>query len=128
VGLGFIVAFNYSFFSIVDLKGDEGYERYRSYVPTSKNACDYAREGMNPGLSGSASPQAVADLCDRADTLEILEGVSLPLGIALGAIGLVLIGTSDSVKGSANDAQKSAWTADVQAGAQGAGLRLGARF
>jgi hypothetical protein len=71
----------------------------------------------------------VEDLCDEAESLEILRNVAIPIGAVATVVGLVLIGTSDTVNGTANDAEQAGdWRLHVGAGPTGANAAVTVSF
>ena len=129
LGAGAYVAFNYAAFRMNDLRSDESFDAYRAGFVTGDNVCDMAREGRQSPTPGAPSPETVADVCDEADSMEILQAVFAPTSVALGVLSLILILTSDTVSGPEDEeAKESAWTLQVQTAKEGGGLGLSVRF
>ena len=98
-GMGFVVAFNYAFFRLNDVVMSDSMKAFRQGVPSGESSCDRARAGTAVSAPDAPSPGEIADLCDEADSMEALRNAALPIGLALGILGVVLIGTSDTVNG-----------------------------
>lgn len=129
VGAAVLTVFHYAFFSLNGVARDDAMKSYRDGVLEGESSCDQARAGLPSSAAGAASPQEVADLCDEADALETLRNVTLPIGLVAALVGLVLIGTSDTVNGDAeSDDQARAWRLQVGAGPRGGGATVSVSF
>ena len=81
------------------IRNDPTFDAYRANFPPNVNACDQAKDGVkSPGL-GSVDPAAVADLCSRASTREIIQAVTFPVAAVAVGVGAYLLGTSSLAGG-----------------------------
>jgi len=125
VGMGFVVVFNYAFFHVHDLTGDDTLVEYRKGIPAGDSSCEAARQGVVSAKAGAAAPSDVAALCDRIDSTLLLRNVTLPIGLVASVVGTVLIGTSDTVVG---NEQARSWDVQLHV-ARGQGtLQIEGRF
>jgi hypothetical protein len=129
VGMGLVVTFNYAFFRLNDVVQEDALKSYRLGVPAGESSCDRARAGVASTAAGAASAEEVASLCDEADTMESLRNIPLPVGLGAALLGLVLLGTSDSVSGGdAADERAGHWRFRVGGGPDGAGAIAAVSF
>ncbi|RLB47571.1 MAG: hypothetical protein DRI90_26185 [Deltaproteobacteria bacterium] len=124
VGASFAVMGLYSFVRVNDIGDDGDFIAYQSRIPSDRDACDAAHAGEQVSTTGQPDPGHVADLCDEADTLQVMQGISLPATLLAGVVGAVLVGTSDTWCGTGD----SALRIDPWLGPKGGGLGLSARF
>lgn len=128
-GVTFLVVGHYALFRLNDAVREDEMRSYRAGVPEGESSCDAARAGFVSTADGAASPGAVEDLCDEAEALEVVRNVALPVGAAATLVGLLLIGTSDTVNGpSRGEEQARAWRLQVGAGPAGAAAALTVSF
>jgi hypothetical protein len=86
-----------------------------------ESSCEQARAGVASGAAGAASPDEVASLCDEADAMETLRNLTLPIGLGAAILGVVLIGTSDTIFGDdAREERAGHWRLRVSGGPDGA--------
>lgn len=82
------------------IKGDEGFDRYRSGFTESENACDKAADGGTENeVPGAPAASDIAADCDRATTMEIVQAVMFPLAAVAAGVGGYLLGTSSLAGG-----------------------------
>jgi hypothetical protein len=125
VGMGFVVVFNYAFFHVRDLTGDDTLVEYRKGIPNDQSSCDRARQGVVSARAGAAAPSDVAALCDRIDSTLLLRNVTLPIGLVASVLGTVLIGTSDTVVGTE---QARSWDVQIHLARDQGALQIEGRF
>jgi hypothetical protein len=128
-GMGFVIVFNYAFFRLNDTVTNDSMKAYRQGVPAGESSCERARAGAVVSTAGAPSPSEIADLCDEADSMEVLRNVTLPLGLALGILGVVLVGTSDTVNGpSDTEGEARGWRVRGGVGPSGGAASLAISF
>jgi len=93
----------WSMAKINSLGSDSGYQSFRDHVPTSLNACTEARNGSAHGDDGNLAH--TVDVCNQADTLEILQYVFLGAAVVAAGVGTWLLLRHDSTE---TDAQAMA--------------------
>lgn len=113
VGIGLGVAAGavglWSALEVNTIKGDQGFTQYRAGLTTKQNACEEARNGFQvTTVGGAAAPAAVADLCDQADTHELIQAVTFPVAAIATGVGIYLLGTSSLLGGDDSDGEPSA--------------------
>ncbi|RLB65169.1 MAG: hypothetical protein DRI90_02700 [Deltaproteobacteria bacterium] len=126
VGTGFLVAGHYGLFRLNDVVREEEMQAYRAGVPQGQSSCEWVRSGHVSSAAGASSPDTVADLCDEAESMEVLRNVALPIGAAATFVGLLLIGTSDTVDRRAD--QGRAWRVRVGMGPHGGAASVAIGF
>jgi hypothetical protein len=105
---------HYALFRINDAVQEDDIQGYRATVPEGQSSCDAARAGFDSGAAGVASPGEVADRCDELETLEVVRNVLLPVGVVTSVVGILLVGTSDTVNHVAPRAGEARrWRLDV---------------
>lgn len=125
VGAGALVAGHYGLFRLNDVVREDELRSYRAGVPEGESSCEAARSGFVSPADGAASAASVVEICDEADSMEMLRNVALPVGAAVAVLGLVLIGTSDTVNGPDEGGDEAAaWRLRLQAGPTGAGAAV----
>jgi hypothetical protein len=124
-GALFLFVGQYALFRLNDAVRQDEMKSYRATVPAGESACEKARAGFDAG-TGAASPEDVAALCDEAERLEIVRDVALPVGFLATAVGLWLVGTSDTVNGAEPAARRAArrWRGQLGVGPDGAGASV----
>jgi hypothetical protein len=128
-GAGLLVAFNVAAIRVNSLRDDPDFASYREGFPKNLNVCDEAEKGTVSPVPGAASPETVADICKEASSMEVLEVVGGAAGSLLAVVGLVLLGTSDTVSGSDDEKKEaSRWSFQVQTAREGAAFGVGYRF
>jgi hypothetical protein len=108
IGLGLGVASGavglWSALEVNSIRGDEGFNQYRSGLTTKQNVCDEAAAGTRVTTQGGAAdPATVTDLCDQADTMELVQAVTFPLAAVATGVGIYLLGTSSLFGGDEAD-------------------------
>ena len=95
------------------LSDDADYDTYRRLVPVGNNVCSDISAGTTYGAPDDVF-RGAGNVCDQADTLEILQYVFLGAAVAAGAVGTWLVLSHDGGD-------------DSEATASGTRLRLGSR-
>ena len=96
-GAGMLVTFGIAASRIDELENDNGFRRYREGFKTFESACERAEAGKASAIVGATSPLRVRDVCNEAETLEIVSAVALPVGIIALVTGAYLMLSSDTV-------------------------------
>ncbi len=95
IGLGgaFLVATGYTWYRIDAINDSDDLTTYRKQFTSSTNVCNAARDGAlkKSKPNYGALEDSAADLCDRADTLEILQYVFLGSALVAGGVGAYLL-------------------------------------
>jgi len=123
VGAAFAVMGIYASVRVNDISDDAELDAYRARIPAGRNACEAARAGEQVSATGSPDPGHVADLCDEAESLEVLQGIAIPTAVVVGLAGWVLVGTSDTWCSIGDDMALTPWV-----GPEGGGIGFRARF
>lgn len=123
VGTSFGITAIYSTVRVTEISVDGELIDYQTRIASDRNFCEAARAGEQVSDTGAPDPGRVADLCDEAETLEVLQGVALPTAVLFGLAGWVLVGTSDTWCGLGEDLAVSPWL-----GPEGGGIGVSARF
>jgi hypothetical protein len=119
-GVTFLVVGHYALFRINDAVREDAMKDYRATVLDGESSCDAARDGYVLG-AGAPQPGPVEDLCDEVEALEIVRNVAIPVGAVATAVGLLFLGTSETVNGpDRDDEQARSWRLHVGAGPSGA--------
>lgn len=87
VGGGLVLGGVISALQVSSLQDDFGYQQYRMGFSSSENVCDAARDGRRATVPGAATPRAVNEICDKADTYTTLQYVFFGTGIAAIGVG-----------------------------------------
>jgi len=93
IGVGTGVVGLWSALEVNSIKNDAQFDEYRKTILTSANACDAAK---SDGLSGNSD---VASMCNKADTMEIIEAIMFPTAAVAVGVGGFLLGTSSLAGG-----------------------------
>jgi hypothetical protein len=101
-----VALYNWAFFEVDSIASDEGFQRYRESFTSDEDACEMAEAGRQPAAVGALPADQVVELCDSAAPMEVVQGIFLPASIVFGAIGVVLIAVSDTVKSSDEPAEE----------------------
>lgn len=118
-----IVMFNWARAEVEAIESDGGFITYREGFPDGSNVCELATSGYeSPGAPPAAE---IADQCDRAESMEVVQGVMLPASIAFSALATVLIVMSDTVSG---DDEPDDLNVGLHLGDRSGGLWLRYRF
>lgn len=99
VAVGAAAVFGWAFAEVTSIAGDEDMARYREGFTAEDDICELAAEGRVSSAIGSPPPSDVADMCDTASDLEIVQGIMLPTAVGLTTLGVVLIVLSDTAQG-----------------------------
>lgn len=101
-----------SWVMINQIEKDELYGDYRALVkagnvgvPSTQQAtdvCEQARDGLTYGVLSSSEVDEVADMCGRADRLEVLQWVFLGTGLVTGGLGVYFLLTHEEPKAAAS--------------------------
>ncbi|MEZ4441733.1 MAG: hypothetical protein R3B72_21715 [Polyangiaceae bacterium] len=102
---------------IAQLDADPDLERYRRGVTAGRNVCTEAARGLV--VPNALAPDAVADLCDEAETWEIVTFVAIPSAVAFAGLASYF-----GIAHLLGDDERLAFTVDRH----GATIHLGGRF
>ena len=108
------------------VRSDESFDAYRAQFPPNVNACDQARDGFQGSTIGAVDPAAVAELCDRADSRELIQAVTFPVAAVAVGVGAFLLGTSSLAGG--DDEEAGSITIEPQIGLDTQALSVRYRF
>lgn len=101
IGLGMGAAFGViglvSHIQVFNDREDESWQAFREQYPGKEDVCAEARAGTvttNPQPSAMTREEAI-DLCDRAETFELMQAIFYPLAAVSAGFGIYLLGTAD---------------------------------
>ncbi|MBW2454298.1 MAG: hypothetical protein JRI68_07300 [Deltaproteobacteria bacterium] len=105
------------------IQDDGTWKAVQEHVPTNKDVCEVAGNNEAIGNVNPADYDAITNMCDQADTAEVLQAVMFPLAAVSAGVGAYLLGTSslvggDDDSGDEADEDVTAWSVQPLVGPQ----------